>query len=51
LDQVDLTVGYFTDLEALYIEAAFSAGPVDIGLGFGSDGKDAFYVNGGQWIM
>ncbi len=46
LGGIDLTVGYFTDLEALYIEAAFSAGPVDIGLGFGSDGKDAFYGDG-----
>ena len=46
LGGIDLTVGYFTDLEALYIEAAFSAGPVDIGLGFGSDGDAAFYGDG-----
>ena len=30
----------------MYIEAAFSAGPVDIGLGFGSDGDAAFYGDG-----
>lgn len=46
LGGIDLTVGYFTDLEALYIEAAFAAGPVDIGLGFGSDGDAAFYGDG-----
>jgi hypothetical protein len=51
LGGVDLTVGYFTDLEALYIEAAFSAGPVDIGLGFGSDGKDAFYAGGDSGLV
>ena len=28
LGPVDLTVGYFTDLEALYIEAGFPIGPV-----------------------
>ena len=51
LGGVDLTVGYFTDLEALYIEAAFSAGPVDIGVGFGSDGKDAFYAGGDSGLV
>ena len=51
LGGVDLTVGYFTDLEALYVEAAFSAGPVDIGLGFGSDGKDAFYAGGDSGLV
>ena len=51
LGGVDLTVGYFTDLEALYVEAAFSAGPVDIGVGFGSDGKDAFYAGGDSGLV
>ena len=51
LGGVDLTVGYFTDLEALYVEAAFSAGPVDIGLGFGSDGKDACYAGGDSGLV
>ena len=30
---IDLTVGYFTELEALYIEAGFSIGVVDVALG------------------
>ena len=30
-------VGYFTEVEALYIEAAFSAGPVDVAIGYGDD--------------
>ena len=46
---IDLTVGYFTELEALYIEAGFSVGVVDVALGYASDkGSDfdgeAFYV-------
>ena len=42
LGPVGLTVGYFTDAEALYVEAAFPIGAVDIGVGFGSDSKDRF---------
>tara|TARA_B100001063_G_scaffold45191_2_gene38954 strand:+ start:10405 stop:11055 length:651 start_codon:yes stop_codon:yes gene_type:complete len=51
LGPVDLTVGYFTDLEALYIEAGFPIGPVGIGVGFGSDGADAFYAGGDSGLV
>ena len=43
-------VGYFTEVEALYIEAAFSAGPVDVAIGYGDDSGDAWYVNGGSGL-
>ena len=46
LGPINLMVGYFTAVEALYIEAAFSSGSVDIALGYGNDSKDAWYVNG-----
>ena len=51
LGGLDLTVGYFTDAEALYIEAGFSAGAVDIGIGFGSDGDAAFYAGGDSGLV
>jgi len=41
---VGLTVGYFTDLEALYIEAGTTIAGMDLAIGYGSDSKDAFYV-------
>ena len=50
LGPINLMVGYFTEVEALYIEAAFSAGPVDIALGYGDDSGDAWYVNGGSGL-
>ena len=51
LGPVGITVGYFTDAEALYIEAAFPVGAVDIGIGFGSDSKDAFYASGDSGLV
>ena len=51
LGGLDLMVGYFTDAEALYVEAGFSAGAVDIGIGFGSDSKDPFYAGGDSGIV
>lgn len=48
LGPIDLTVGYFTDLESLYIEAGFSAGPIDIALGYGSDGDGTTTYAGGD---
>ena len=51
LGGLDLTVGYFTDAEALYVEAGFSAGAVDIGIGFGSDGDAAFYAGGDSGLV
>ena len=49
---IDLTVGYFTDLEALYIEAGFPVGPVGVAVGFGSDAADAFYAGVKvDWLM
>ena len=34
---IDLTVGYFTELEALYIEAGFSIGVVDVAIGYAGE--------------
>ena len=50
LGPIGLMVGYFTEVEALYIEAAFSAGPVDVAIGYGDDSGDAWYVNGGSGL-
>ena len=51
LGPVDLTVGYFTDLEALYIEAGFPIGPVGIAVGYGSDAAGAFYAGGESGLV
>ena len=51
LGPIDLSVGYFTGLEALYIEAGFPIGPVGIGIGYGSDGADAFYAGGESGLV
>ena len=48
---VDLSAGYFSDVEALYIEIGFSAGPVDIAVGYGNDEADPWYANGGSGIV
>jgi len=48
---VDLSAGYFTDVEALYIEIGFSAGLVDIAVGYGNDKADPWYANGGSGIV
>ena len=49
---IDLTVGYFTELEARYIEAGFSVGVVDVALGYGSDDEEAaWYANGGSGLV
>ena len=48
---VDLLAGYFTDVEALYVELAFGAGPVDIAIGYGDDQGDAWYASGGSGIV
>ena len=45
-------MGYFTELEALYIEAGFSVGVVDVALGYGSDDEEAaWYANGGSGLV
>ena len=48
---IDLLAGYFTDLEALYIELGFAAGPVDVAIGYGEDQGEAWYANGGNGIV
>ena len=48
---VDLLAGYFTDVEALYIELGFAAGPVDIAIGYGDDQGDAWYAGGNAGIV
>ena len=39
-----LTVGYFTDLEALYIEAGTTVAGMDLAIGYGVDNAGGFYV-------
>ena len=51
LGPIDLMVGYLTNLEALYVEAGFPVGPVGVGVGFGSDGADAFYAGGESGLV
>ena len=46
-----MLAGYFTDLEALYIELGFAAGPVDIAIGYGDDQGDAWYAGGNAGIV
>ena len=48
---VDLSAGYFTEVEALYVELGFSTGAVDIAIGYGDDQGDAFYADGGSGIV
>ena len=42
---IDLTVGYFTELEALYIEAGFSVGVVDVAIGYAGEDDSNWYVS------
>ena len=51
LGPVDLTVGYFTDHGALYVEAGFPIGPVGVAVGYGSDGDVGFYAGGDSGIV
>ena len=51
LGPINLMVGYFTEVEALYIEAGFPLGPVGVGIGFGSDAADAFYAGGDSGLV
>ena len=44
----DLTVGYFTALESLYIEAGFPIGPIGLAVGYGSDGPGTTTYAGGD---
>jgi hypothetical protein len=48
---VDLSAGYFTEVEALYIELGTSIGAVDIALGYGDDQSDPFYADGGSGLV
>ena len=48
---VNLSAGYFTAIEALYVEVGFSTGPVDIALGYANDEADPWYANGGSGIV
>ena len=48
---VDLSAGYFTEAEALYVELGFSTGAVDIALGYGDDQADGFYAGGGSGLV
>ena len=48
----DLTVGYFTALESLYIEAGFPIGPIGLAVGYGSDGPGTTtYARGDSGIV
>ena len=44
LGAIGLTVGYFTDLEALYVEAGTTVAGMDLAIGYGSDAAGGFYV-------
>ena len=46
-----MSAGYFTEVEALYIELGTSIGAVDIALGYGDDAGDAFYAGGGSGLV
>ena len=48
---VDLSAGYFTELEALYVELGFSTGAIDIAVGYGDDMADAWYAGGGSGLV
>ena len=48
---VDLSAGYFTEVEALYVELGTSIGAVDIALGYGNDSADAFYADGESGLI
>ena len=48
---VDLSAGYFTKVEALYVELGFSTGAVDIAIGYGDDQGTAWYADGASGIV
>ena len=48
---VDLSAGYFTEVEALYVELGFSTGAVDIAFRYGDDQADGFYAGGGSGLV
>ena len=48
---IDLSAGYFTEVEALYVELGTSIGLVDIALGYGDDQSDPFYADGGSGLV
>lgn len=48
---VDFSAGYFTEVEALYVELGFSTGAVDIAIGYGDDQANAWYADGGSGIV
>ena len=51
LGAIGLTVGYFTDLEALYVEAGTTLAGMDLAIGYGSDGDDGFYASGESGLV
>jgi len=48
---IDFSAGYFTKVEALYIELGTSIGAIDIALGYGDDSADAFYADGKSGLI
>ncbi|MEC8090491.1 MAG: TorF family putative porin [Bacteroidota bacterium] len=51
LGAIGLTVGYFTDLEALYVEAGTTLAGMNLAIGYGSDGDSAFYAGGESGLV
>ena len=51
LGAIGLTVVYFTDLEALYVEAGTTVAGMDLAIGYGSDGDGAFYAGGDSGLV
>ena len=51
LGAIGLTVGYFTDLEALSVQAGTTVAGMDLAIGYGSDGDGAFYAGGDSGLV
>jgi hypothetical protein len=51
LGGIDFLAGYFTELESLYLEASFAAGPVGVAIGYADDQGDSWYAGGGSGIV
>ena len=55
LGGIDISAGYFTEVEALYVEVGTSVGAIDIALGYGDDQSDPLnlgtYAGGGSGLV
>ena len=55
LGGIDISAGYFTEVEALYVEVGTAVGAIDIALGYGDDQSDPLnlgtYAGGGSGLV